>query len=278
MKKFFLVSLLALLSSSLIGCEQSPEMNYVTFGSYENAASYESGDKEFKLSSSIKRLSINWLNGNVDIVKNDEATSIKVSEKCDKELEDTFVVKTYRNGDTLSVQYMAGGSYFTEPFEKDLTIVVPSSLDLDYIYCATKSANIKCDVNGDECSFHSESGDIDVKKSKDARYLYTKTSYGYTKLDAQYVGMAYMYTSIGSYDVKINSFYLLDINTETGTANITINDKTASFIIDTEFMENPNVNIFIPRISLDNGNYLVGDSETKNLMMANVINGTLNIY
>lgn len=271
--KSLLLVLVGISTSMLIGCNRI-EDTLIYYEDYINSNLYVAGNREVTDYTAIKKIYLNWMTDKVDIVKDDSVTKISVEEFSENDIDAELQMMTYYADGELRVHFLSAGKHVTHNLVKSLKVTVPSSFEVEYLYCSTNTANVKCNADLVTAYFYSQSGNFDIEDSQ-MNYLFTKTSTGDLKLTTSYIEKSYLYTATGNYDVTYDSFYLIDINTEVGTANIKINNSSLSYIIDTEYMENPTVVLNVTNTKLENGNYLVGDASTENIIIANVINGTL---
>lgn len=159
MKKKFLSILLlcCTLCFLLSGC------NANTIYSYEDSDKYTKGGAT--LEAAIKNIEIDWVSGDVKILKHSENT-ISFSETSNKNTNDNNSMYYYLEEDTLHIKFAKSGEFQFSNLQKELTVELPQSLLLDEADIDVVSANLTIeDTNVNKIDLDTVSGDIVVKSS-----------------------------------------------------------------------------------------------------------------
>ena len=115
---------------------------------------------------SISALDVDWVNGNVKLISYDGNT-IEVSEETQGETDDALVMRYSVSAGKLSIKYAASGTRLPFSFEKQLTIKLPSSMELSRVSVESASANVSLDgICATDVELDSTSGKIDIKDCK----------------------------------------------------------------------------------------------------------------
>lgn len=156
-KKFLSILLLcSMLCLILSGCSS-------TTYSYDDFDKYTKGGAT--LEATIKNIEIDWVSGDVKILKHSENT-IAFSETSNKEVNDDTSMYYYLEGDTLHIKFAKSGKFHFSNLQKSLTVELPESLLLDEADIDVVSANLTMDnTNVKELDLDTVSGDIVVKSS-----------------------------------------------------------------------------------------------------------------
>ncbi len=158
MKKKFLGMLLlcVMLCMALSGCSNTTYF-------YDDFDKYIKGGAT--LEATIKNIEIDWVSGDVKIVKHAENT-IAFNETSNKKTNDDTSMYYYLEGDTLHIKFAKSGKFQFSNLQKSLTVELPESLLLDDADIDVVSANLTIDnVNVKELDLDTVSGDIVVKSS-----------------------------------------------------------------------------------------------------------------
>jgi len=147
MKKIaFLLVLSALTVLSFTSCFHINKDDIKIFSKYEHADQYKPGSEP--IANAISKLEIDWISGSIDIESYD-GNELTFSETSEKALtEETTMHYWLENGSTLHIQFGKSGARFKN-FDKQLTVKVPASWDLDKIELDIVSSDVT--VNGIVC-------------------------------------------------------------------------------------------------------------------------------
>ena len=123
MKKKFLGMLLlcVMLCMALSGCSNTTYF-------YDDFDKYIKGGAT--LEATIKNIEIDWVSGDVKIVKHAENT-IAFNETSNKKTNDDTSMYYYLEGDTLHIKFAKSGKFQFSNLQKSLTVELPESLLLD---------------------------------------------------------------------------------------------------------------------------------------------------
>lgn len=156
-KKFLSVLLLCtVLCMTLSGCDNTTYF-------YDDFDKYTKGGAT--LEATIKNIEIDWVSGDVKILKHSENT-IAFSETSNKKTNDDTSMYYYLEGDTLHIKFAKSGKLHFSNLQKSLTVELPESLLLDEADIDVVSAGLITDnINVKELELDTVSGDIVVKSS-----------------------------------------------------------------------------------------------------------------
>ena len=131
--------------------------------SYANAERYSIGDAS--LSEPIEHLDIDWVSGKVNLVTHSDS-SVLLSEEADFSKTDDMRVHWWLDGTTLRVRFSAPGVRFSvfHHGEKELTIKIPETMNLDEITVNAASADVTVDgpIKAETLSVATVSGEMDI--------------------------------------------------------------------------------------------------------------------
>lgn len=145
-KTAFLLVLSALTVFSFTSCIKINTDRIKISSKYEHAAQYKPGSEP--IANVISKLEIDWVSGSVSIESYD-GNELLFSETSEKALtEETTMHYWLQNGNHLHIQFGKSGTRFKN-FDKQLTVKVPASWDLDKIELDIVSSDVT--VNGIAC-------------------------------------------------------------------------------------------------------------------------------
>lgn len=99
---------------------------------YADSSSYGVGEATVR--DRVKSISVNWFNGDVDVVEYDGKNVVLEEEVVQGAMDDDLRLRWKNDGGRLMVQYAkAGKKYDLKNFQKKLTVKVPSSISLDEV-------------------------------------------------------------------------------------------------------------------------------------------------
>lgn len=141
-----------------------------SFGQYENADHYTTGGG--KISIPFKAIEISWVSGEVH-VKTSKDIHATFTESSKQKLNKHQTMHWLLDGDTLRIKACESSVHGIALPQKELTLTLPESLDLEDIKISVVSADVKVDdLRADSFSFNSTSGSL----SGDAEINTLKTS------------------------------------------------------------------------------------------------------
>lgn len=179
MKKSTLILLLLTLCLVLCSCT----INGVSIGgyTYENADRYTAGDAG--IDSRVENIDVSWIAGNVQTARH-SGSDIRLSETSGRTLKKDEQLHWWLDGDTLYVKYAESGYISSRNLNKQLTLLLPASLELEDISISTVSANVETDtLNARAITLNTVSGNIDAAAASAARVKIDSVS-GNVKLSA----------------------------------------------------------------------------------------------
>ncbi len=156
-KKFLSVLLLCvILCPVLSGCSNTTYF-------YDDFDKYTKGGAT--LETVIKNIEIDWISGDVKILKHAKNT-IAFNETSNKKVNDDTSMYYYVEDDTLHIKFAKSGKFRFSNLEKSLTVELPESLLLDEVDINMVSADLTMDnINVKELDIDTVSGDIVTKSS-----------------------------------------------------------------------------------------------------------------
>lgn len=154
--------ILTFISILLWGIEKKGFLNLpFQFGrqmKFANADKYKTGDAAIS-ADSLKKLEINWIDGEVNLIPYD-GQDIEIKETSPDSLSEDEKLQYYYENGTLLIQYQKSGffSFGTHTNDKKLTVSIPSSLckEIAEVSVDTTSSDVR--ISG----IHAESFDIET--------------------------------------------------------------------------------------------------------------------
>lgn len=130
---------------------------------YSNPESYEMGNAE--VSQKISKITINWVNGEVEVSEYNGSTLTIKDEVVSGTLRDELKLRWKREGNEIIIQYAEAGKRLDmEGFRKNLVIMVPSSWTLDELNIDVVSADSTVTLGAiNEVDWNSVNGKLDIK-------------------------------------------------------------------------------------------------------------------
>ena len=154
-KKLLWIMAVSMLALALCSCTIGSIYN-----TYENADQYTTGDAE--ISGNIDHLDIGWLEGSVKIEYHAENTVI-ISETSTGAVSDETAVHWWLDGSTLRIRYAASNQSIIANLNKQLTVILPETQQMEGIHISSTSADIECgDLSAEQVELSATSGDIAV--------------------------------------------------------------------------------------------------------------------
>lgn len=198
------------------------------FGEYEKADQYTTGGG--KISIPFKSVEISWVSGriNIETSKDIHAT---FTESSNQKLNKHQTMHWLLDGDTLRIKACESSLNGIALPQKDLTLTLPETLDLEEVKISVVSADTKVhDLKADSLAFNSTSGSL----SGDARIGALKTSTVSGNVDLNAGSLQTISTGTTSGQIKLK----LDTVPETISSNSVSGDVELNFPTDANFCVN----------------------------------------
>lgn len=169
MKKTAVILLVIALLAALTGCSA---LGCV----YSNASRYTAGDA--RISDRVEELEINWVDGSVR-VEYYNGDTIRLSETAKRELSRERQLHWLVDDGKLIVQYAASATNIAFSLDKELTVQLPKSLELDAAKISVASSGVEADgLNAGRITIQSASGRIALRQSGEADEIKIETASG----------------------------------------------------------------------------------------------------
>ena len=214
MNKFLKIIILPLLSLTLTSCGS------VSYEKYENEDKYEIGNQTYECSD-INNLNINWASGSVRLEKG-EGNKIEVYERGHETLMKDQKVRSYLDGDTLTIHFWKSGyrSVLYNSKLKDLTLTLPNDVFEKFNLKMTSGAFIyDGDITADDINIKMTSGDFKAKSLSSNKLDLDLTSGKFVISDRLNVGEAKLKMTSGKIDFlgeRFSYFKNLDVEMTSG--------------------------------------------------------------
>lgn len=147
---------------SLIGCDLKLEK--YTF--YENEDRYELIENNgMNYADNIKNINLDWVNGNVKIIKSNTHEGISINETIKGNSKDEFFGRTCIENETLIIKYCKSNISIPTNIRKYLTISINSEIQLDTITINNVSSSLE--INELKCNIldiNNISGSVNISK------------------------------------------------------------------------------------------------------------------
>lgn len=125
---------------------------------YDDAEKYTAGGAE--LSETVEHIEISWLAGNVTLKSHDSDT-VAFSEKSADQLSDDTQLHYWLDGTTLRIKFCGSGQWVLDGLEKELTVLVPETLELTNLKVNSVSAGVDLDsIRAESAAISTTSGNI----------------------------------------------------------------------------------------------------------------------
>lgn len=146
MKKSTRILLIIVLSLALIVISVPKWFSFNSYN-YDNAGRYTAGGSV--IAQKVERIAVDWIAGEVTIEQH-SGDEIILSETASRKLKQQEQVHWLVDGDTLYVKYVRAGRNYSTRLDKELTLVLPDSLNLEEIVISGVSADIQADLSDAE--------------------------------------------------------------------------------------------------------------------------------
>lgn len=211
MKKIAVILLVIALLAALTGCAS---VGYV----YSNASRYTAGDA--RISDRVDELEINWVDGSVRIEYYNGDT-IRLTETAKRDLNRDQQLHWWVDGDKLIVRYAASGTNIAFSLDKELTVQLPKSLELDAAKIAVASSIVEADgLNAGRITIQSASGRIALRQSGEANEIKIDTVSGAAAVAVEDADELHLNTASGEVVVDALRAEEVKLNTVSGRATL----------------------------------------------------------
>ncbi|MBR3905232.1 MAG: DUF4097 family beta strand repeat protein [Clostridia bacterium] len=159
MKKLFRILIVIALCLVLVAIYLPGAFSFIGYH-YDDAGRYSSGD--CTIDKKVKNIDIDWIAGQVNIALHD-SDDIILTETANRKMKDAEKVHWLLDDNTLYVKYGRSGRINFSNLNKELTLLLPESMNLDEVQVSSVSAHVNAELAESDCvDIHSVSGTAKV--------------------------------------------------------------------------------------------------------------------
>ena len=210
-----------ILSLTLTSCKNGWITNVTTY--YDNSEKYVVGT--FDTEEKVTTLNIDWICGDIDLVKKEDSTKIELKEYA--ELEDDLRVHSYFENGTYFVRFMKSGFRIVnlETEKKKLTVYYPA--DFENVVVKLTSGTFKTDkISCNELLVDITSGDVNIDEVSATNKLNVKLTSGDVNFNK--VTSANILISFTSGDVNMKNINTTELNAYLTSGDLNLDFETVS--------------------------------------------------
>lgn len=159
MKKLFRILIVIALCLVLVAIYLPGAFSFIGYH-YDDAGRYSVGD--CTIDKKVKNIDIDWIAGQVNIALHD-GDEVILTETASRKMKDAEKVHWLLDDNTLYVKFGRSGRINFSNLNKELTLLLPESMNLDEVQVSSVSATVNAELAEADCvDIHSVSGKAKV--------------------------------------------------------------------------------------------------------------------